>query len=434
MNQSWSQELLRVMGLFFIFLIAGWLTGFIPESMVLFLLAYLGQHLYQIYRLERWLKEGAKWEGEAKGIWGEIYYQLYRQRKSDKNRKKKLGNLLNSFKKSTEALPDAAVVLSSSSDIEWFNKAAEKLLGLKRSDKGEHILNLIRHPTFSAYLYGRDYSSQIMIPSPVNSERELGVRIVSYGDGQRLMVVNDVSQLKQIEKMRSDFVANVSHELKTPLTVLRGYLEMMEEGEPPRQFEKPLRRMNEQANRMQVLVEDLLMIARLESDSPAGHDGEFVNVPALLEKLCSEARVHEECPELILEIDTSSGLHGAPDELESAFGNLIVNAVKYTKLDGKVVVRWSENEQGGRLDVKDTGEGIAARHLPFLTQRFYRVDRARSREQGGTGLGLSIVKHVLSRHQAELKIESEAGQGSLFSCYFSQRRMVEIDGKVVTFL
>lgn len=434
MSRSWNQELLRAMALFFVFFIIGWLTAFVLESLVFFLLAYLGQHLYQIYRLERWLTDGAKWEGGGEGIWGEIYFQLYRQRKSDKRRKKKLSNLLSRFKASTEALPDAAVVLSSNSDIEWFNKAAESLLGLKRNDKGEHILNLIRHPLFSTYLYGQDYASQITVPSPVNSEQELGVRIVSYGDGQRLMIVNDVSQLKQIEKMRRDFVANVSHELKTPLTVFRGYLEMMEGDEAPEQFKKPLKRMNEQARRMQVLVEDLLMIARLESDSPVGNDSQFINVPTLLEKLCREARVRERCPELILEIETISGLYGAPDEIESAFGNLIVNAVKYTKPDGKVIVRWLENEWGGRLDVEDTGDGISTKHLPFLTQRFYRVDSARSREQGGTGLGLSIVKHVLLRHQADLKIESEPEKGSLFSCCFPQKRMVEIDEKVVTFL
>jgi len=413
----------------------GSLIGYPYESTLLFLIVFLGFQFYQLFRLERWLRDGSKGAGPtSSGIWGDIYYHLYRRRKQDKKRKKRLAGFLNQFKKLTEALPDAAIVLSVDNDIEWFNKAAERVLGLKRNDRGEHVVNFLRHPDFSAYLYNQDYSSQITIPSTVDGGRELGIRIVSYGAGQRLLLAQDVSELKQLEKMRNDFVANVSHELKTPLTVLRGYLELMESGNSPKEFEKPIKRMGEQVVRMRSLVDDLLLIARLESEKLNDGSHEFVNIPSLLGEICTAAKRLDGCPELVLELHSDSGLYGDPKELESAFSNLTMNAVRYTPVDGKITVRWSESEQGGCLAVEDSGEGIAARHIPFLTKRFYRVDRGRSREQGGTGLGLSIVKYVLSRHQAELKIESTPGKGSRFSCHFPQQRMVEVDNKVVTFL
>jgi two-component system phosphate regulon sensor histidine kinase PhoR len=434
-ESSPKRELFRAGGLLLLSLLFGYLLGYPYEGLLLFLIVFFGFHFYQALRLECWLREGSAGGGPApSGIWGDIYYHLYRQKKRDKKRKNRLAGFLNQFKKLTEALPDAAVVLSPSNDIEWFNKAAEEVLGLKRDDRGEHVVNFLRHPDFSAYLYSHDYTSQITLPSPIDADRELGVRIVNYGDGQRLLLAQDVSELKQLEKMRNDFVANVSHELKTPLTVLRGYLELIESGNSQKEFEKPIKRMDEQVSRMRSLVDDLLMIARLESNKLSGNSAEFVNVSALLGKVCTEARQLDGCPALILELNSESGLYGDQKELESAFSNLITNAVRYTPVDGKVVVHWSESDLGGHFSVEDTGEGIAARHIPFLTKRFYRVDRGRSREQGGTGLGLSIVKYVLSRHDSELKIESILGKGSSFSCHFPHKRMVQVDSKVVTFL
>ena len=424
-QSSTSRELYRAGGLLLLSFLLGYLLGYPYEGVLLFLITFLFIQFYQALRLERWLRKGASGDAPVpSGIWGDIYYHLYRQRKQDKKRKKRLAGFLNQFKKLTEALPDATVVLTADNDIEWFNKAAAEVLGLKRNDRGEHIVNFLRHPDFSAYLYSQDYLSQISIPSPVDGERELGVRIVSYGAGQRLLLVQDVSELKQLEKMRNDFVANVSHELKTPLTVLRGYVELMEFSDLPKELDKPIKRMGEQVVRMRSLVDDLLLIARLESEKLDEGRHEFVNISALLSKICAEARQLDSCPDLVLELNSEHGLYGDSKELESAFSNLIMNAVGYTSVEGKITVRWSEDEQGGCLAVEDSGEGIAARHIPFLTKRFYRVDRGRSREQGGTGLGLSIVKYVLSRHQAELKIESTPGKGSCFSCCFPQSRVV----------
>lgn len=414
-------------------ILLGLLLGYPYEIISFFLVAYLGVQLTQLFRFERWLREGSKGDMPAtSGIWGDIYCHLYRQRKQDKKRKKRLAGFVNQFKKLTEALPDAAVVLTIDNDIEWFNKAAQEVLGLKRNDRGEHVVNFLRHPDFSAYLYGRDYSTQVTIPSPIDAERELGVRIVSYGVEQRLLLVQDVSEIKRLEKMRNGFVANVSHELKTPLTVLRGYLELVRAGDYPQEFEKPLRRMDEQVVRMRSLVDDLLMIARLESEKPSDIKHDFVNVSALLRKICTEVKQLDGCPSIIMRLNSENGLYGDVRELESAFSNLITNAVRYTPDDGEVTVSWSTDESGGYLMIKDSGEGIAARHIPFLTKRFYRVDRGRAREQGGTGLGLSIVKYVLSRHQTELEIESTPGKGSQFSCHFPQRRVIEVGKKVVT--
>lgn len=435
MHQAWGRELARFASLLFPVMLVGWFSGFLWHSLFVFLSGYLAWLFYRLYKLEHWLRAGAKGESPASfGVMEEVYYHLYRQKKSDKKRKKKLSKLLSRFKKSTEALPDAAVVLSPANDIEWFNSTAESVLGLDHRDRGEQIVNLLRHPDFAAYLVEGVYGKTLSIPSPINNERELGVRVVSYGDGQKLLIAQDITQVKKLEKMRQDFVGNVSHELKTPLTVLKGYLEVLENGDLPDFARKPLKRMDEQANRMQNLINDLLTIARLESSRAKEDDGEFVNVPLMLQQICREVKHLENCPELHLELDSESGLFGNYMELQSAFTNLVMNAVKYTPAEGKVEVRWFENQSGIQLDVIDTGEGIAARHIPLLTQRFYRVDGSRSRAEGGTGLGLSIVKHVLSRHYAELKIKSTPGAGSTFSCIFPRNRIAELDSKVVTFL
>jgi two-component system phosphate regulon sensor histidine kinase PhoR len=434
-QSSLRRELFRAGGLLLLSFLLGYILGYPIESTLLFLIIFLGFQFYQALRLEHCLRKGVLGDAPTpSGIWGDIYYHLYRQRKRDKKRKKRLAGFLNQFKKLTEALPDATVVLTADNDIEWFNKAAEEVLGLKRNDRGEHIVNFLRHPDFAAYLYSQDYLSQIAIPSPVDAERELGVRIVSYGAGQRVLLVQDVSELKQLEKMRNDFVANVSHELKAPLTVLRGYVELMAFSDLPKELEKPIKRMDEQVVRMRSLVDDLLLIAHLESGKSDESRHGVVNVSALLEKICREARVVEGCPTLALQLESCRGLYGDLHELESAFANLIINAVKYTPEAGTVTVRWLDCEQGARLVIRDTGEGIAARHLPFLTKRFYRVDRGRSREQGGTGLGLSIVKYVLSRHDTKLEVESRPGKGSCFSCHFPEQRLVEVESEVVTLL
>ncbi len=391
--------------------------------------AYLVRHLFFANRLLKWLRSGKSSQlPEGDGVWEEIYYLIFRVRRRNKHRKKQLLKMLDRFRTATAALPDATVLLGARHQIEWFNDSAAQLLGLRRSDIGQQINNLVRSPTFYRYLAGKDPGVTIAMSSPIDETRELEVRIVPYGDANsRLLVARDVTQLRMMERVRSDFVANVSHELRTPLTVLRGYIEACGNSadELPESYRKMFRRIEEQTSRMQHLITDLLVLTRLES-SPQNSAHRRVNVAQLLKSVGEEAELlAEHGPELEILIQSSAEVSGAEQELRSAFSNLVVNAMKYTPVQGRVTVRWYDDDDGGaRLDVEDTGPGIPAEHLSRLTERFYRVDVEGCRSKSGSGLGLAIVKHALSRHEATLQVTSTVGQGSCFSCYFPPTRII----------
>ncbi len=429
----WRAELVFVLFVLLagIFLVK--LTGNVVVPALFCLSVYLLRHLFYINRLLSWLRFGkANRLPAGDGVWEDIYYLVFRIRKRNRRRKKLLLKMLERFRTSTAALPDATVVLGSRDEIEWFNEAAERLLGIRRGDIGQNIGNLLRSPRFTQHLRQGDYLNTVSILSPVTDRIQLDVRIVPYGHDLRLLVAQDVTQLRFMERVRSDFIANVSHELRTPLTVLRGYVETLNDAgdRMPANYQQMFARMEEQTSRMQNLVEGLLSLTRLESVSPGVHDP--VDVPAMLESICADARLlDEQGPALKLILDTPDGLLGSDPELHSAFSNLIFNAVKYTPPPGEVTVHWFRDGDGKiRLDVSDTGPGIAAEHLPRLTERFYRVDQETGRHHTGSGLGLAIVKHVLSRHGSELDIASTLGQGSCFSCAFDPNRIspVGIEG------
>lgn len=429
----WRAELVFVLFVLLagIFLVK--LTGNVVVPALFCLSVYLLRHLFYINRLLSWLRFGkANRLPAGDGVWEDIYYLVFRIRKRNRRRKKLLLKMLERFRTSTAALPDATVVLGSRDQIEWFNEAAERLLGIRRGDIGQNIGNLLRSPRFTQHLRQGDYLNTVSILSPVTDRIQLDVRIVPYGHDLRLLVAQDVTQLRFMERVRSDFIANVSHELRTPLTVLRGYVETLNDAgdRMPANYQQMFARMEEQTSRMQNLVEGLLSLTRLESVSPGVHDP--VDVPAMLESICADARLlDEQGPALKLILDTPDGLLGSDPELHSAFSNLIFNAVKYTPPPGEVTVHWFRDGDGKiRLDVSDTGPGIAAEHLPRLTERFYRVDQETGRHHTGSGLGLAIVKHVLSRHGSELDIASTLGQGSCFSCAFDPNRIspVGIEG------
>ena len=390
------------------------------------LLAYLCHHLLQLHRLLTWLESGKSGSlPGALGVWDDIYHLILKLRRSNKRRKKRLIRMLERFRTATAALPDATVVLNPESEIDWFNDAAGKLLGLRRSDIGQKIDNLIRTPKFVDYLLHADYQATVSIPSPQSSAILIEIRIVPYADDLRLLVARNVTQLRFMERVRSDFVANVSHELRTPLTVIRGYTETLNDhaDQFPEKYGPMLMRIEEQTLRMQSLIDDLLSLTRLETEAGQGLKQQ-VDVPGLLRSILDDARIRpvESRPELQLVIDCPDGVRGSESELRSAFSNLVMNAIKYCGASDAVHVRWSRDEQGVRLDVEDTGPGISPEHLPRLTERFYRVDSARGTE--GFGLGLAIVKHVLVRHDAELEIRSSPGKGSRFSCRFPASRVV----------
>jgi two-component system, OmpR family, phosphate regulon sensor histidine kinase PhoR len=434
-SNPWVRELWRMAVVFGSTFFLGWLLGLAQVAFTVTLMAYLGWHLYNLYRLERWYSHRKKTEPPAGvGIWGEAFEHIYQLQRSNRQRKKKLAAILTRFKESTAAMPDATVVLTEDDYIEWFNKAAKRYLGLKgKQDVGQRIDNLIRHSRFSEFLARGDFSEPLEMVSPLNEQQYFSFRVVPYGNHQKLLVVRDVSRIKRLERMRSDFVANVSHELRTPLTVLSGYLESMVEDDTHTKtpWSKGLQQMQGQTQRMTRLVEDLLMLSRLEGEEKAALR-EPVAVPALLASLLIDAQAlsGERNHTISLECDDTLWLRGSEKEISSAFSNLLFNAVQYTPAQGHISLRWHQQDDKACFEVQDDGIGIALRHIQRLTERFYRVDAGRSREHGGTGLGLAIVKHVLDRHEAWLGIESLPAKGSVFRCVFAEKVIMRRDRSV----
>jgi len=323
-------------------------------------------------------------------------------------------------------------VLRRDNAIEWMNEAAATLLGLNLvRDIGQRVDNLLRPPAFVEYLQSGDYHEPLVLSSPVDNASIMQIYIVPYGDNQRLLIARDITKLHRLEVMRRDFIANVSHELSTPLTVISGYLEsLVGKTRKPEQIEQALRQMQQQTERMRNLVNDLLQISRLEMNE-IQEDESDVNVPAMLHGLLADARMlgGERRHEIVLEVDETVWLHGVNQYLYSAFANLVRNAVQYTPGGGRIVIRWYASAAGACFSVEDNGIGIPPHLIPRLTERFYRVDTGRSRSVGGTGLGLSIVKHVLRNHQAALEVRSAPGQGSTFLCRFPPSRVVHKSGE-----
>ncbi len=332
-----------------------------------------------------------------------------------------------------QASPNGLVLLDAEGRIEWCNLMAAQHFGLDaQRDLLQYVVNLVRDPNFTAYIGSGDASRPVIVAgsrSTASRPVRLSVQVHPYGEGRRLMLSRDVTTLELAESMRRDFVANVSHEIRTPLTVLSGFVETLQTlALSPDEQKRYLQLMAQQSLRMQTLVNDLLTLSRLEGSPPPGSE-EWVGLDVLLAQCEEEARalsaqqgavVHE----LAFALEDAASLSGAPVELQSAFSNLVSNAVRYTPVPGRIEVRWQLLPDGqGEFSVQDSGPGIAPEHLPRLTERFYRVDRSRSRETGGTGLGLAIVKHVAQRHGAELRIQSQPGQGSRFSLLFPAMRV-----------
>lgn len=429
MANPWSAELWRLLVLALLSALLGLLFGAVTLFLLLFAASYLGWHLRHLYHLYAWLQDGHRFHPpEASGIWGDVFNLIYRSQLRNRKRKKRLTSLIKRFQEATAAMPDATVILDAEGAIEWFNGAAQTLLGLQSGrDVGQRILNLIRSPEFRRFMSRGSPNEPIRLASPIDENLTLNFRLVPYGKDRSLLIARDVSQQQRLEQMRSDFVANVSHELRTPLTVVNGFLETLldDREEYPEHLARSLTLMAQQAGRMSQIVEDLLLLSRLESGN-SRPPRETVAVAAML-KMIEEGMTQlavEKGLQFIVECDEMLWLYGAEKELYSAFSNLITNAVRYTPEGGRITVRWYRDEQGAHFEVQDTGRGIAPQHIPRLTERFYRVDVGRSRESGGTGLGLAIVKHVLNRHQANLRISSTINRGSTFVCDFPRELIV----------
>jgi two-component system phosphate regulon sensor histidine kinase PhoR len=424
----WAKEALGIVAVVALAALGGALAGQPLAAGLVAALAYFGWHLLQLQRLHGWLREGKKLHPpEGRGVWGEVFDEIYRLQLTNRKRKRKLARYLRRFQDATAAWPDGAVVLDEHGTIEWANPRARALLGLRiPQDVGRRVTYFVRHPRFSVFLSAGGGAEPLQLPSPVDPDVQLAVYILPYGKRQqRLLIARDVTRVRRLEQVRRDFVANVSHELRTPLTVLNGYLETLNEAidEFPPSWADSLGAMQKQAARMGRIVEDLLLLARLEAEGE-GPSAETVSVPEVLGAVVEEARRFsgDLGHDITLEAEPL-GLRGSAGELRSAFSNLVNNAVQYTPANGHIGIRWYADEDGAHLEVSDSGPGIEAHHIPRLTERFYRVDVGRSRDSGGTGLGLAIVKHVLQRHDAELRIDSAPGRGSTFRCDFPSERV-----------
>jgi len=426
MPESLWREIWLLIGVAALSLILAEITGY-P-----FLVAAAGFSVYIVFslrnlvQLNKWLTDKREDVPDAGGLWGEVLDRIRALVRETEHREDRLHEMVTRFQSASAATPDAMVILSFRHEIEWANAAAERLLGISTlHDTGQRVVNLVRYPDFRKYLERGEYTEALSIASPVNPEKSLSIRIIPFGSHQKLIIGRDITHLINLERMRQSFIANISHELRTPLTVLTGYLETLGgmERSGNGELQKHIRTMHEQAQRMTRLVDDLLTLAKLETTPAARHEAD-VDVAALLASLKETAELlsGEQRHRISLDADSTLRLLGNEEELRSAFSNLINNAVRYTPPGGEIRLRWQREDNRPVFTVTDSGEGIPPQHLPHLTERFYRVDTARSRNTGGTGLGLSIVKHILLRHEANLVIDSELGRGSTFRCVFPSAR------------
>jgi len=393
--------------------------------MIAALIALLWQ-VRQVLSFDRALRTGnfsSFRQGE--GIWEQIFSRFQYENDKAARRKQRYGELLQEVRKSTNAMPDGAVILNGENEIVSCNRAAKRLAGLRRKkDRGQRVDNILRDPELTRLLRSDDFSRTVEMASPVVDGNWLNCRVVPYGGDQKLLLLRDVTDRIRLSKMRRDFVANASHELRSPLTVIAGYVDSLaDDEEMPPDWVKPFEQMRGQASRMRQLLGELLELSRLESSGKADFD-EPVDVGGLLGDARNAFEGHAAIANIVLKLESAAQLSGAAEEIETVIVNLLSNAVRFTPRDGDITLTWRADENGADLIVADTGEGIDAEHIPRLTERFFRVDKGRSRDYGGTGLGLAIVKHVLARYDAELIISSEPGEGSAFRCHFPKDRVV----------
>jgi two-component system, OmpR family, phosphate regulon sensor histidine kinase PhoR len=409
-------------------LVVGYFAGAIAGLAVAIvgLLALLGLHMFYASLLADWLEKPRLDDiPNGWGLWRDVFARLYRTRRATERNERRLQDNEERFRRTISALPEGIVLIDPALQIDWCNPVAEQHLGIQlAADAGLRITNLVRDPEFINYMTSGRFETPLLFQPMARPSLALEVRVVDFEPSRWILITHDITQREQVDSVRRDFIANVSHELRTPLTVVNGFLEMLLDGGPDAVTQRQhLTLMHDQAQRMHRLVEDLLTLSQLESSqSPLAE--EAVDVRQLVNELADEARVLSQGRHRI-EVSVARGfVRGNREELHSAFANLVSNAIRYTPDGGRISLGWREDAAGGRFEVADTGIGIAPEHIHRLTERFYRVDKSRSRETGGTGLGLAIVKHVLLRHEGRLDVRSELGAGSTFAAVLPPSRIV----------
>ncbi|MBI4938179.1 MAG: phosphate regulon sensor histidine kinase PhoR [Nitrosomonadales bacterium] len=428
----WRRALVFPFALLLVSLLLWALAGALPAALFfgVFLLARLVFHLRQLGLLEYWLAdpEGRPAPDDT-GLWEEVFARLNRMMRLNRVERARHNAALQHMEQATSALPEGVVMLDEADHIEWCNPLAEQHFGLDCvRDIGQQITYMARQPEFVQYLAMRNFSEPLVLRGARQDGLTLSIKLIPYSGNKKLLISRDNTRFERIETMRRDFVANVSHELRTPLTVVNGFVETLHdmpslENDMAR---RALHLMGEQTQRMERLVNDLLTLSKLDNALNALQE-EKVDMAALLRALYHEGQaLSGNRHSLQLELESSCAVLGNAEELRSAFSNLVSNAIRYTPQGGEIMLRWWEQDGQPVFSVRDSGIGIAPQHIPRLTERFYRVDRSRSRETGGTGLGLAIVKHVANRHQARLEIASEEGKGSTFSIAFPAKRRLPL--------
>ena len=431
MSDFWQRAFFFPFFLLLFALLVWAIAGAFPAALVFAfgLVLRLLHHLRNLVDLLRWLKDPENLAlPDGSGLWVEVFSQLNKMVRTYRQQRDRQDAALRQMEQATGALPEGVVILDEADRIEWCNPLAEKHFGLDSAyDIGQQITYLARQPAFVQYLAARDFSKPLVLRGARQDDLVLSIKLISYGESQRLLISRDITQLERIETIRRDFVANVSHELRTPLTVVNGFVETLQDM-PSRDNEmaqRALQLMGEQTSRMEHLVDDLLTLSRLEDDHNRLREEKVEIAPLLDEILRDGCLLSNGRHRIDLQATCDADISGSRDELRSAFSNLLSNAIRYTPEGGHIDVRWSLHDGHAVFAVQDSGIGIAPQHITRLTERFYRVDRSRSRETGGTGLGLAIVKHVVMRHQARLNISSEEGRGSTFAIAFPVTRMVK---------
>lgn len=437
----------------FSLIIIGLLTDHLPWVLVVGLFSYLVWTVVQSIRLHHWLEsqQGEQAIPQSYGLWGDLFEGIYQLQYQNKLAQNHLESLVSRVQMSTNALQDVVIMTNSEGAMEWWNFAAAELLGFRlETDRGQLVTNLIRNPSFKRYFDSKDYSEPLEINSPSNNKIKLRMYLTLFGQGDRLVFAQDITRISQLEQMRKDFVSNVSHDLRTPLTVIKGYIETFQDSSDlPLKWQRPLKSMSTQTQKMESLIHDLLLLAKFET-ADLSHTREPVDIESLLSLVWHDAQVlsgekqhkisllfNNESLELSRrEVSSNPNkrtyISGDERQLYSAISNLVFNAVKYTPEKGSIKLEWWQDLKGFHFSVKDTGVGFDPIHIPHLTERFYRTDPSRDNTTGGSGLGLAIAKHVLINHKASLEIHSKEGEGSEFICHFPLNIQTTMDAQLAS--
>ncbi len=420
----WLTEAVRAILVLLSALAIGLLTDSTWPVLAIVLAGLLAWHALQAIRLFRWLEEDEETQPHfPSGLWQELSLKLRSLTLRNRKRKKTLSRFFKRLRGAAQAFPQATVVLGRDEEIEWCNPAAARLLDIHwPADRGRRLSERIQLPELFRYLKREEFEQPLEFSPPNNRAMVLSLTVTPFGKKryQRLLVIQDITRIHNLDRTRRDFIANASHELRTPLTVIYGYLEALtDESAPNEEWRRPLELMLQQTERMQHLVNDLLALSRLETD-PSAPVREPVNVPRLIREIAEDAgKLAADSQHVLhLEIDPKLWIKGTADELQSAFGNLVSNAIQHTPAGTEIRISWQQEAAGPCFTVRDNGGGIEKHHIPRLTERFFRVDKARSRASGGTGLGLAIVKQIIQRYGGQLLIDSEPGVGTSFKCRF----------------